>query len=52
MMKKVLCVFFAGWLFAGNAWAIEFLDNLNRAGELDSDVDELKIQNDSLKKRA
>lgn len=49
-MKKVLIIFAVCICMCGNAFAFELLDNINKAGEIGTEVEQLKKENELLKK--
>jgi len=49
-MKKVLITFAVCICMCGNVFAFELLDNINKAGEIGTEVEQLKKENELLKK--
>lgn len=49
-MKKVLLTFAFCIYMCGNAFSFELLDNINKAGEIGTEVEQLKKENELLKK--
>ena len=51
-MKKVLLTFAFCICMCGNAFSFELLDNINKAGEIGTEVEQLKKENELLKKNS